>query len=217
MIAEIRGVNPDVVGLQEVAGPTQANEVGRALNMNVAYVPHETVRKTGRWWGVAVLSKFPIRTTRAVEISFGRGNQRTVLVAELDVGARRMTVLSIHKDKDLHDGSSIANIMEIVAPIEGPVVLAGDFNFTPDKSRGRLEMLRARFVDTQSRSTRRARMTHGGGAPSCAPSGASTTSSPIPHHFEVLDAGVTLSPYPHPTIVLTSPCGASNRVRSMCL
>lgn len=196
VIAEIRGVNPDVVGLQEVAGPMQANKIGRALDMNVAYVPHETVRKTGRWWGVAVLSKFPIRSTRAVEISFGRGNQRTVLLAELDVGTRRMTVLSIHKDKDLHDGSSIANIMEIVAPIEGPVVLAGDFNFTPDKSRGRMEMLQTRFVDTATATDTK-------GARDARQWGTFVRSKrridyvfADPHHFEVLDAGVTLPPVP---------------------
>ncbi len=148
IIDEIRTVDPDVVGLQEVAGAGQAKALARALNMNYAYVPHETARVSGRWWGVAILSKFPIAKSRGVEISFGRGNQRTVIVSTLNMQGKNATFLSIHKDKDLKDGSSVEAIMEIVASIKGPATLIGDFNFTSKNSGGRLEMITKRFVDT---------------------------------------------------------------------
>lgn len=147
VVAEIESVGPDIAGLQEVAGPDQAADIAHALGLNFAYVAHETTRSTGRWWGVAILSKYPIQSARSAEISFGRGNQRTVLIATLRVGTRTLTALSIHKDKDLHDSSSIRNIMNIVAPLEGPVILLGDFNFTPKKSKGRLELIETRFID----------------------------------------------------------------------
>lgn len=196
VVNEIRSVDPDIVGLQEVAGRDQALALGKALDMNFAYVSHETARRTGRWWGVAVLSKFPIRSARGVEISFGRGNQRTTLVASLDIFDRSVTVLSIHKDKDLHDGRSIAKLMDIVAPIIGPVVLIGDFNFTPQKSKGRLEMIETRFADTATAVRTK-------GALEALQWGTFVRSKrridyifADPRHFVVLDAGVTRLPVP---------------------
>ena len=196
VIDEIRSIDPDIVGLQEVAGISQAKEIGAALRMNVAYISHETARNTGRWWGVAVLSKYPILRARGVEISFGRGNQRTVVVATLEIGDILTSVLSIHKDKDLHDGSSIAAIMDIVAPIDGPVALLGDFNFTPSKSKGRLEMIGKRFVDT-------ATAVKTPGARDARRWGTFVRSKrridyvfTDPRYFEVMDAGVTLPEIP---------------------
>lgn len=196
VVNEIRSVDPDIVGLQEVAGRDQALALGKALDMNVSYVSHETARRSGRWWGVAVLSKFPIRDAHGVEISYGRGNQRTVLVASLEIAGRTTTILSIHKDKDLHDGSSIANIMDIVAPISGPVALIGDFNFTPQKSKGRLETIETRFADTATAVRTK-------GALEALQWGTFVRSKrridyifTDPRYFTVLDAGVTLPAIP---------------------
>jgi endonuclease/exonuclease/phosphatase family metal-dependent hydrolase len=196
VIEEIRSVDPDIVGLQEVAGTHQAKTLSRALNMNYAYVGHETARVDGSWWGVAVLSKFPILKSRGVEISFGPGNQRTVIVATLDMGGRTATFLSVHKDKDLHDGSSIHAIMDIVAPIDGPVTLIGDFNFTPKKSKGRLETIAARFVDTAAAvQTQGARDAQFWGTFVRSKRRIDYVFSD-PRHFTVADAGVTLPDKP---------------------
>ncbi len=54
--------------------------------------------------------------------------------------------VSIHKDKDLVDGSSITNILASVENAEMPVVLIGDLNITPGDPR--LERIKERFFDT---------------------------------------------------------------------
>ena len=150
VIDEIRLVDPDVIGLQEVSGASQAREIGKALNMNYAYEGHDTTRSSGSWWGVAILSKYPILKSRGVDISFSAGDQRAIIVATLDMGSRPATFVSVHKDKDLTDGDSIERILDVVSKIDGPITLIGDFNITPTGSNGRLEMITKRFVDTSS-------------------------------------------------------------------
>jgi endonuclease/exonuclease/phosphatase family metal-dependent hydrolase len=148
IINEIRIVDPDIIGLQEVAGLSQARKLGVALNMNYAYVGHETPRSNGSWWGVAVLSKFPILSSRGVEISFGHGDQRTIIVSVLKVGRKQVHFINVHKDKDLKDGDSVERILKVVNAIKGTVILAGDFNFTPNDKYQRYELVTHQFVDT---------------------------------------------------------------------
>ncbi|MEK9684759.1 MAG: endonuclease/exonuclease/phosphatase family protein [Rhodospirillaceae bacterium] len=148
IINEIRSVNPDIIGLQEVAGIDQARELGEALQMNYAYVGHETPRPGGSWWGVAILSKYPILESNGVELSFDPGNQKSMIVSTLTMADKRVTILNVHKDKDLYDGVSIKRIMERVSEIKGPSILVGDFNIAPDESNGRLELVKIKFSDT---------------------------------------------------------------------
>jgi endonuclease/exonuclease/phosphatase family metal-dependent hydrolase len=146
VVAAIESADADVVALQEVAGPGQAKKLANALNMNFAYEGHQTGSARASWWGVAILSKFPILEARGTAISHGRGNTKHIVVARLDIGGKPCTFVSIHKDKDLYDGSSVRNILAAVADVQGPVVLAGDFNIQPGDAR--LEMLPPRFIDT---------------------------------------------------------------------
>lgn len=162
VIAAIRSVDPDVVGLQEVLGKGQAKALGRALNMNYAYVPHG-VDKYGYWWGVALLSKYKIDKAERHEISYGKGNTKSMLLATLDLGGRTATFVSIHKDRDLTDGSSFRVAMQRIGEIDGPVVLIGDLNMWPDDERHRILAPRfrdsAREADTQGAKFARQRGT----------------------------------------------------------
>lgn len=144
--AAIRSVDPEIVGLQEVAGNGQAKRLARMLGMNHAYVPHPGSARRGEWWGVAILSKFPIMEVRRASISRGAGANKNAIIAELDTGIRRIAVVSVHKDKDLKDGSSVANLLDAVKPVRMPVLITGDFNIRPHDTR--LNPLRARFRDS---------------------------------------------------------------------
>ena len=146
VIEAIRSVDPDVVGLQEVAGVGQIKEIAETLNMNYAFEWHGTGSSREPWWGVGVLSKYRIVATEGVEISSGRADTKSILIANLDAAGRKLTAISVHKDKDLNDGSSIANILNALPDSETPVILIGDFNIEPDKSR--LIPLTRRFQDT---------------------------------------------------------------------
>lgn len=134
-IAEaIRSIDPDIVGLQEVLSISQAAELGEALNMNYAYVPHG-IDRYGSWWGVAILSKFPILGVTRHEISSGRGNTRAILIADINGFGKKLTLMSIHKDKDLTDGVSLHETMGQIRPITNPVILMGDLNIWPSDYR----------------------------------------------------------------------------------
>lgn len=146
VIDAIRSAEADIVALQEVAGLGQAKELAAALNMNYAYEGHLTGSSRPSWWGVAILSKFPIVKAKGTQISSGIGNTKHIITATVNLAGKPCTFVSIHKDKDLYDGHSIRNVLAAIADIQGPVVLAGDFNMEPSDSR--LELLAPRFVDS---------------------------------------------------------------------
>ena len=66
--------------------------------------------------------------------------------AVVDAGRQDLMFVSVHKDKDLVDGSSITKILATIENAEVPVVLIGDLNITPGDPR--LERIEERFIDT---------------------------------------------------------------------
>ena len=146
IVEAIRSCDADIVGLQEVLGKSQAMKLARRLNMNVAYADHPTYSPSGSWWGVAVLSKYPIVQSEGFVISSGAGNSKSALMCTIDVGGRQQHYLSVHKDKDLTDGGSFKIIMRKVKAVKGPMVLIGDLNMSPFDLR--LNLLKPRFRDS---------------------------------------------------------------------
>ncbi|MDP4796060.1 MAG: endonuclease/exonuclease/phosphatase family protein, partial [Rhodospirillales bacterium] len=146
VIAAIRAEAPDIVALQEVAGISQISEIAQALGMNYAFEWHPNGSTRKPWWGVGILTNFPIITSRGVEISSGKGNARSVVIATVDTGSAIIDVVSVHKDKDLKDGISIQNLMTAVSNRKHPTLLIGDFNITPNDHR--LDVIKENFLDT---------------------------------------------------------------------
>lgn len=60
----IKSVDADIIGLQEVRGFQQATFIAEQLNLNYAYVPHQS-----GWWGLAILSKYKISDLNSKPIS----------------------------------------------------------------------------------------------------------------------------------------------------
>lgn len=143
VIAALGSLDPDVAGLQEVLGEDQAARIARALGMHYAYAPHPAAHNA--WWGVAVLSKFPIRGCRTRTISRGLGDAKTALACTVGTEDRALTVLSVHKDRDVGDGSATRRAIAFANEFVN-VILAGDFNLPPDDPR--YDMLRTAFFDT---------------------------------------------------------------------
>ena len=142
----IRAESPDIVGPQEVAGITQLQTIAHALDMNYAFEWHQTSSSRLPWWGVGILSKFPITASRGAEISTGPGNTRSILITTIDSGAGAIAADSVHKDKDLKDGVSVLKILDETAIEQKPVLLIGDFNITPNDPR--LAPVMAKYIDT---------------------------------------------------------------------
>ena len=146
IVAAIKSIDPDIIGLQEVKGTGQALRLAEALNMNYAYQGHSTGSSRPSWWGVAVLSKYPILKAKGIQISSGKGNTKSAVICTVDIGGHPIVVFSIHKDKDLKSGSPFKVIMRETEKIEDPIVLIGDLNIRPHD--WRLELLQGRFIDT---------------------------------------------------------------------
>lgn len=109
IISAIGSQDPDIVGLQEVVRNGQAGRIAKALNLNYSFASHPSNRP---WWGVAILSKYPIIDTRTVQIS----DRRSALIATIDIDGTSMDFVSFHKtlDKTSRDGSSFRRLKSAI-------------------------------------------------------------------------------------------------------
>jgi endonuclease/exonuclease/phosphatase family metal-dependent hydrolase len=129
IIAAIRSVDPDVVGLQEISSG-QAGLIAKALNMNYAYYSHNP-SGYGSWWGNAVLSKFKILDAKKIEIGGSAGKNRSMISAIGLVNDTPVIFASVHTDHRLRDDRSIRRILNYLGSTTEPAVLIGDFNMSP--------------------------------------------------------------------------------------
>ncbi len=125
----------DVIALQEM-DETAVDRIARALRLNYVYYPaviHPTDRK---YFGPAVLSRWPIEESAKLILPHEdpvRRQRRTATVAVIRVADLRIRVYAVHLDPLLRvsDADRADQVAAILADAErsaDPVVLAGDFN-----------------------------------------------------------------------------------------
>ena len=143
----IRGLDPDLVGLQEVlalegAGPNQAEDIAAGLGYHTGY---------GRAWAIwggaldlgnALLSRWPILETHnwPLPVIDASEESRALLYALVDAPFGRVPVFVTHLSWRFHAADeraqqvrAIDDHARTVAPIDGfPPILMGDFNAEPD-------------------------------------------------------------------------------------
>jgi endonuclease/exonuclease/phosphatase family metal-dependent hydrolase len=110
--------------------------IAEALGLRYVYYPASRTPKTGRDFGNAILSPWPIENTRKVllpGISRGSHQARAAVRASVLVGGRPVTVYSVHLTSPwgMGGGGRARQVDAILADAEGvagPVVIAGDFN-----------------------------------------------------------------------------------------
>lgn len=145
----LAGFDADVIVVQEVwrpdghVGPIDAaaaelgvtmehEELGRATM--IARWPHPTTRGGEGTYGVAVLTKLPIRRVGAIPVGpthLDPAPCRTVLHVELDVDGTAVQLLALHLTSRLPHGPvhQLRALARAVPPAGQPVIIAGDFNF----------------------------------------------------------------------------------------
>jgi len=125
----------DVIALQEMDAPGTA-AIAEALGLNYVYYPASRHPKTGRDFGNAVLSPWPIEESRKVLLP-GRARvshqARAAVAAVVRVGDRRIAVYSVHLTSPwgMGGGGRGKQAEAVLADAEKsalPVVVAGDFN-----------------------------------------------------------------------------------------
>jgi endonuclease/exonuclease/phosphatase family metal-dependent hydrolase len=131
----IRGLNVDVVALQEVigAGPSgagQAEEIGAALGMGWVMASVRHLRK--QLFGNVVLSRFPIVHHGQYDLSWRTCEPRACQRADLDVGGgQRIHIYNVHLGTAVLERRYQATRLAAFVHdrrVEGPKVILGDFN-----------------------------------------------------------------------------------------
>jgi len=172
VVEAIRSADPDIVGLQEVAGPEQLWKIAQVLDMNHAFVWHETGSDVKPWSGVGLLSKYPITSSTPAAMS----DNRNFIIATIDAGTKKISVVNIHRWHLESSEDSMQFLMGELGKRQLPTLLMGDFNILPgdktlkDPGRKRLQPVLDQFVDSaeaartkEAEYVRQAGTWHGGG------------------------------------------------------
>ncbi len=141
--AGVSALDPDIIGLQEVIyfdGRSQADDIGAALGYSSAFGEASSYGG-GVLFGNAVLSRWPIQTTRVFPLPHEDTDQRrSLLFAEIASPHGLLPFFVTHLNWKLHEGYAreaqvlaVASHVKAAAPIAGlPPVLVGDFNAAPE-------------------------------------------------------------------------------------
>jgi endonuclease/exonuclease/phosphatase family metal-dependent hydrolase len=146
----INALNPDLVALQEIdngtartGGVDQAARLGELTGMNHAF--GKFMDYQGGEYGMALLSKFPIEEVCNHSLptpgvspesrEYEETEPRSALAATVRVGAAAQEIIfvSIHLYRTAEQKLAQAQkLVEMYANETRPVILAGDFNSTPE-------------------------------------------------------------------------------------
>ena len=140
----IREADADLVALQEVdrgtrrsQGDDQAAELARLLP---GYTPFfaQAMPHDGGSYGVCVLSRLPVQSTRAVSLPGGGGcGPRAAAVLEVSFAGAPLTFVGTHLENANREMRlRQAQALEAAVPLapDARAILAGDFNAPPDQA-----------------------------------------------------------------------------------
>ncbi len=125
----------DILALQEM-DETGAERIARALGYDYAFYPAVIHPTSGRYFGPAVLSRWPIERSWKVLLphaGWTRGQRRTATAAVLRVRETPVLAYAVHLETPVQIGEAARRdqalaVLADAADWPGPVVIAGDFN-----------------------------------------------------------------------------------------
>ena len=125
----------DVISLQEM-DETGVERIARALKLNYIYYPGAIHPTRERYFGPAILTRWPITDTRKLILpheGWGRRQRRDVTAATIAVRGSCLRVYAVHLETQLKATSKqredqVDVVLADAATTECPVVVAGDFN-----------------------------------------------------------------------------------------
>ena len=141
----IRKQNPDVVALQELDDHTtrsgslnQLEVIAKKLNMYFYF--GKAMDFGGGGYGVGILSKYPLSetTTHQLPVTQGwKGEPRVLATARISLpGGSKIVFGSTHLEAYSKENRvlQVEEIAEIAAQEMAPLIIAGDFNATPESN-----------------------------------------------------------------------------------
>lgn len=128
----IREMSADIIALQEVPlgghdWPNVLHGLERALGL--VGVAGPTFDVSGRHFGNAILSRYPILDTRRIDISFGSHEPRGALDADIFCHGYRLRVVATHLGLRASErNAQVQRLLQNFDTAEMPVILMGDLN-----------------------------------------------------------------------------------------
>jgi endonuclease/exonuclease/phosphatase family metal-dependent hydrolase len=153
-IAEvINRQHPDLVGLQEVDRGVQRTqrideiaEIAKLTRMEYAFAFNLAYQ--GGQYGVAILSRLPIRATdHRLFKNLREAERRGFILAEVSFHGRILNFVTTHLDYQFDDGRlfEVQQLLEALRETKDPLIIVGDFNDIPT---GRsYQLMREHFGD----------------------------------------------------------------------
>ena len=125
----------DVISLQEM-DEAGVEQIAHALDLNYIYYPGAIHPTRHRYFGPAILSRWPITETRKLILpheAWGRRQRRTATAATIAVRGSCVRVYAVHLETQLKASprqreEQIDVVLSDAAATPCPVVIAGDFN-----------------------------------------------------------------------------------------
>ncbi len=141
----VKTLAPDILGMQEVLRlePGEGDELYQADVVGAGFGYHSAYARARdqRWYGNAVLSRWPIAQSATLELPrCGTDEKRCLLHADIDAPFGRIPFFVTHLNWKFSDGHvreeqvrEVAAYIESVATAEAfPAILVGDLNAAPD-------------------------------------------------------------------------------------
>lgn len=133
-------LDPDIIGLQEVDSVVgrsghadQAALIAGILGMEHTFGAFMDF--DGGRYGMAILSRYPIVSSRTIDLPPGEQEPRIALAAEIELpGGQVITAINVHFDWLSNDASRVSQARRLAAVLDtltGPWILMGDFNDHP--------------------------------------------------------------------------------------
>ena len=149
----INAAHPDLVGLQEVdrgvkrtEGKDEIAELASMTRMEYAFAPNLDYQ--GGKYGVAILSRFPIKNTEHRMFENKReAERRGMLRVEVEVKGKRLDFVTTHLDYQFADGRlfEAEQMLKFLADVKGPLIVVADLNDEPAGSA--YQLMRTKFDD----------------------------------------------------------------------
>jgi endonuclease/exonuclease/phosphatase family metal-dependent hydrolase len=125
-------ISADIIALQEVPlGGSHIPNVLAILQRATGFIAAEgpTFEVSGRRYGNAVLSRYPIINSRSIDISFGSREPRGALDADIDCHGHPLRVIATHLGlRPAERRDQIRRLLQVFDTHQMPVILLGDVN-----------------------------------------------------------------------------------------
>lgn len=152
----IATVNPDLAGLQEVDRCWSSmsrfqdlpGELALRLKMFSSYSVSR-VRNNG-YFGNLILSKYPINLMWADQLP-GSLERRSFVFTQVVINGIRVNFITVHLGLSISDRiQQVSALLQVTHQINGPLIIAGDFNGHPNDEA--VQLLKNNFGDVQESS-----------------------------------------------------------------